>query len=184
MNYSSFSYVKKDQVKPRDPGCYIVSQKNENAERMKYYTTNHIDLLTAKDKLNAFSIDYRDTLFAPSAKNIDVDSRLTQSKLTRCKVKHGFGQLPFPTMPQKHQLSHNNEKITVEDEIRFLDYGNSLKKKTCIPRDSDFYKRSFYIFDDNNNIELPDALLSVERPENMWSELRCGIPTRFDKRTQ
>ena len=181
MNYSNFNINK---TKPRDPGCYIVSQKDDNSSRLKYYTTNHIDLLTAKDKLNAFSIDLRDTLFAPSAKNIDIDSRLTQSKLTRCKVKHGFGQLPFPTMPQKHQLGHNNAKLVEEDQMRFSDYQNNLKKKTCIPRDSDFYKRSFYIFDKNNNIESPDALLSVERPENMWGELRCGRPTRFDKRAQ
>ena len=176
MNFSNFT--------PKNGTVKSFSQRDDNPERLKYYTTNHIDLLSAKDKMNEFSIDYRDTLFAPSAKNIDIDSRLTQSKLTNCRMKYGFGQLPFPTMPQRHQLSHNNEKLDTEDKMRFLDYQNSIKKKTCIPRDSDFYKRYFYIFEGNGQIELPDPLKSVERPENMWGELRCGRPSRFDRRPQ
>jgi hypothetical protein len=186
MNYSNFSYIKNNEIKSKQTpqnNCYIISQKDDNSARLKYYTTNHVDLLTAKDKLNAFAIDYRDTLFAPLAKDIDIDSNLTQSKLTRCKVKHGFGQLPL-IIQQKHQLSHNNEKLSEEDKMRFLDYSNNMKKKTCIPRDSDFHNRFFYLFDDSKNIEKPDALKSVELPENMWQNLRCGRPTRFDKRPQ
>ncbi len=177
MNYSNFTSTKNGEIKS-------FSQRDDNPQRLKYYTTNHVDLLSAKENMNEFSIDFRDTLFAPTAKNIDIDSQLIQSKLTNCKMKYGFGQLPLPTMPQRHQLSHNNEKLDVEDKMKFLDYQNSLKKKTCIPRDSDFYKRHFYIFEGNANVELPDPLKSVERPEINWTEQRIGRGTRFDKRPQ
>lgn len=163
MNYSNFKNKKQDDVK------------------LKYYNTDCTDF---SDRYNPAFVDYRDTLFAPTAKNIDIDSKLIQSKLTNCKVKHTYGQLPYPTIPQKFQLSHNNSKLKEEDQMKFLDYNNSLKKKTCIPKDDKFFNRSFYIFDTSNNIELPNPLNSVERPEICWAELRCGRPTRFDRRPQ
>ena len=47
-------------------------------------------------------------------------------------------------------------------------------KNSCNPRDSEYYNRSFYIFDCTST-EKPDAMKSVE------SELRCGRSSRYLK---
>ena len=90
--------------------------------------------------------------------------------MTNCKVKNIFGQLPLPTVPAKYQTGHGN--LEKEETLRFpLIYEEH--KQAIIPRDEEFYKRSFYIFE---NIEKPDALKSVETPE---FGPRGGVSTRY-----
>lgn len=161
----------------QDDSCFIDQQNADYSKKIKYYTTNHSDLLQAQDNMNFFGIDISDTLFVPSDK-IDIDSSLRNgSKMTNFKTKNeGFGQLPFPTMPARFQMSQNVEKIDVESSFRSNDI-QTFRKKTCLPKDYEYYNRSFYIF--NDEIEKPNAVNSVELPEKGWTFQRSGISTRF-----
>jgi hypothetical protein len=127
---------------------------------------------------NIFNINYSDSLFVPS-EQIDLSSSLRQGgymsdslggQLTNVRLKTSLGQLPLPTLPSKYQSSHNINEIDLEDNLRFQDYTNSLKKNTCVPRDNTFHDRFFTIFSDD--IPLPNPLNSVENFQ------RAGIPSR------
>ncbi len=155
-----------------DDPCAIQQRNTDNNKKLKYITTNHIDLLEAKDKLNFFGIALQDHLFVPNDQ-MDGDSAMRLGEkgniLTNCNIKNEYGQLPFPTMPYKGQLSRGD--IDTEDSIRnFID----VKKHSCLPNDNNFHNRYFYIFD-NESVEEPNALKSVEPVR------RGGISTRFDR---
>jgi hypothetical protein len=158
-----------------EDSCYIQSKDESNAKKLKFITTNHADLLDAKEKLNFFGMAIKDHLFVPS-EQIDEDSSLRLGKTggfsTQCKAKSDFGQLPLPTMPARYQLAHGD--IKVEDELRINP--TAPNKQSCNPRDTEYFKRSFYIFDDNKGIETPNALKSVETKD---FGLRGGLNTRF-----
>ena len=152
-----------------DDGCDIQQRNYSNDKKLKFVTTTHRDLIDAKKRLNYFGVDIQDQLFTPDYL-MDDESKLwlgvTGGKLTNCNVKHEFGELPLPTMPSRYQLYHGD--VQTEDNIRnYLEQN----KNSCNPRDSEFYKRSFYIFD--GCVEVPEAVKSVE--EN----LRCGVSSRY-----
>ena len=86
-------------------------------------------------------------------------------QLTNCRVRHELGELPLPTMPARYQLYHGD--VSIEDSMRNFVGTN---KKSCNPKDEQFYNRSFYTFE---GIEKPDAMKSVEYP------FRCGISSRY-----
>lgn len=178
MNYfsnfddSSFQEVKfREFNKTIDDPCAIQQRNNDNSKKLKFVTTNHIDLLEAKDKLNFFGMTIKDKLFVP-AEHMDEDSNLrygeTGGILTNCNVRHGFGQLPFPTMPSRYQLAHGD--VEIEDSMRNLLEAN---KKSCNPHDMEYYKRSFYLF---NKEDEPIPIKSVE--EKSFGP-RGGVPSRF-----
>ena len=155
-----------------DDPCAIQQRTDDNNKKIKYITTNHIDLLEAKDKLNFYGMTIRDHLFVPS-ENMDQDSFLRYGKtggiVTNPNIKNEFGQLPFPTTPAKYQTAHGN-----------LDVDNSMRtpltetnKQSCNPRDIEFYKRSFSIFE---GIDKPDPLKSVETKD---FGPRGGVNSRF-----
>lgn len=162
-----------------DDPCYLQQEASDNAKKLKFITTNHVDLLEAKDKLNFYGMTVRDQLFVPSDR-IDNFSKLKNGSdgytMTNCKVKNGLGQLPFPTMPSRYQLFHGD--VTVEDSMRNL---RETNKKSCNPSDKDFHNRSFYIFNDEKGIETPKAFMSVESKE---FGPRGGKDTRFINRTK
>ena len=61
LNYFSnfddtkFKDVQKNEFnRTSDDECFIKSRNNENSKKLKFITTNHIDLLENKDKLNFF----------------------------------------------------------------------------------------------------------------------------------
>jgi len=158
-----------------EDSCYIQTKDESNAKKLKFITTNHSDLLDAKEKLNFFGMTVKDQLFVP-AENIDSDSNLRLGKTggvsTNCKAKNEFGQLPFPTMPARYQLAHGD--IGKEDELRINP--GVPNKQSCNPRDTEYFKRSFYIFDEKTGIEIPDATKSVETKD---FGPRGGLNTRF-----
>jgi hypothetical protein len=157
--------------------CYNQQKDFSNNKKLKFVTTNHIDLIEAKDKLNFFGVGIKDQLFVPGDK-IDMYSNLLNgnngNQLTNCNVKNGLGQLPIPTTPYRGQLQHGD--VTIEDSIRNI---LEVKKNSCLPRESDFQKRSFTIFDNSQNIFEPQAIKSVETPAVGFELGRNGIPTRF-----
>lgn len=158
-----------------DDPCAIQQRAQDNDKKIKFLTTNHVDLLEAKEKLNFYGMTIRDHLFVPG-ESMDSDSFLRYGKtggiITNPNIKNEFGQLPFPTMPAKYQTSHGN--FEVEDPMRTpLTESN---RASCNPRDVEFYKRSFYLFDDKLGVETPNPLKSVET-DNFGP--RGGVSTRF-----
>jgi hypothetical protein len=158
-----------------DDPCAIQQRNADNSKKLKFVTTNHADLLNAKSDMNFFGTSIKDQLFVPSEK-VDVYSNLlngnTGSILTNCNVKTGFGQLPLPTLPSQYQLAHGD--VDIEDSIRNL---QEINRKSCNPRENEFYNRSFTLFFPDQNIEIPDANKSVDTNE---MGPRGGISTRFE----
>lgn len=180
--YSNFDSSSFDKYKSNgmnslaDDDCYNQQKDISNGKKLKFITTNYIDLLEAKEKLNFFGIGIKDQLFVPGDK-IDEYSSLLNGKnghtLTNCNVRNEFGQLPIPTTPYRGQLQHGN--VDVEDSIRTL----QVKKHACLPSDDNFQNRSFAIFD---KIDKPQAIFSVETPQAGFLLGRNGAPTRFLER--
>jgi outer membrane protein assembly factor BamE (lipoprotein component of BamABCDE complex) len=157
--------------------CYNQEKDKSNQKKLKFVTTNHIDLLEAKEKQNFFGIGIRDQLFVPG-EQIDAYSSLINGEsgsiLTNCNVRNGFGQLPVPTTPYRGQVSRGD--VLVEDLMR---NNIEVRKNSCLPRDTFFHNRSFYIFDDKLDIQTPQAIKSVETPQIGFELGRNGVPSRF-----
>jgi hypothetical protein len=154
-----------------DDPCAMQVRKSENNKKFKFVTTNHLDLLNAKSDLNFFGMTVKHHLFVPSEKVEDY-SKLRNGesggKLTNINVRHGFGQLPLPTLPSRYQQYHGD--ITIEDSMRNL---LNVKKNSCNPREDTYYDRSFDLFDDKLGIETPDPTKSIV------FGTRGGVSTRF-----
>jgi len=174
------SYDNTDSNRLISDPCAIQAKAADNSKKLKFLTTNHIDLLEGKEKMNFFGIGIHDTLFVPSDK-IDNYSNLLNGtlggELTNFKQHSELGQLPISTMPFRGQLFHGD--VDIEDSMR-----NEIvtKKNACLPRDTEFYDRSFAIFNNKLNIDIPLPLNSVETSEDGFLTGRLGIPSRFINR--
>jgi hypothetical protein len=171
---SSFQSVNwREFNKSIDDPCTIQQRTEDNEKKLKFVTTNHIDLLEAKNNLNFYGMTLKDSLFVPSD-NIDKDSNLRIGShgniMTNCKIRNEFGQLPFPTMPSRYQLHHGD--VDVEDSIRNL---SNTNKKACNPKDDDFHNRYFYIF----GVPGVEKINPVDYVETKKFGPRGGISTRF-----
>jgi hypothetical protein len=159
-------------TKTFDDTCEVQQRTTENNKKLKFVTTNHIDLLEGKESLNFFGLAVKDKLFVPAEK-MDEDSKLrlggTGGMLTQCNVRTGFGQLPFPTIPSKYQVSRGD--VQTENSLRNY---VQMNRNSTNPKDNNFHNRSFYIFD---GIEQPDATKSIQ-PTTFGP--RGGSSTRFD----
>jgi hypothetical protein len=152
-----------------DDPCAMQQRQEDNNKKLKFMTTNHRDLLDGRSTMNYFGMTVKDKLFVP-AENMDAFSELRQGQtgnvMTNCNVKNEYGQLPLPTMPSRYQMSHGD--IQTEDSMRNIVESN---RKTCNPKDSAYYNRHFYLFDDKQGIETPNALNSIQSS-------RVGVSTR------
>lgn len=180
-NFDDSSFKKginREFNKTIDDPCAIQQRNNDNTKKLKYITTNHVDLLEAKDKLNFYGMTIKDQLFVP-ANNINEDSFLRYGKtggvLTNPNIKNIFGQLPFPTMPAKYQTAHGN--VEVEDKFIRVPLLET-NRQSCNPKEINFHNRHFYIFDDSQGIDTPNAVKSVESKE---FGPRGGVSSRFLK---
>lgn len=175
-NFDDSSFKKNNprgQTSLIDDECFVQQKNVENGKKLKYVVTNFQDLADAKEKLNYYGMTVKDRLFVPG-ENMDGDSFLRYGKnggiMTNCNVPNEYGQLPFPTMPSRYQLAHGD--VVIEDSIRNL---HEINKNSCNPRESSYYQRHFYIFDDKNGVETPNAVKSVESKD---FGPRGGVPTR------
>jgi hypothetical protein len=179
---SSFTLLSKNEFnRLSEDLCYKKTREQDNNKRLKFYTTNHADLANAQsERNNFFGIDIEQNLFVPNPENIDKLSGLRNGTLagtmTNCRLRNEFGQLPLQ-MPFKGQVSRGD--VCKEDSLR--NYVEP-KKNACLPKDTEYYKRHFSIFDDTLKIETPNALKSVERPELGFQLGRVGAPSRFDSK--
>jgi len=170
-NFDSSDFKKagvREFNKTRDDPCAQQQTIGDNEKKLKFVTTNFRDLVDAKQSKNFYGMTIKDSLFVPS-EQMDQDSSLRQGDnggiLTQCNTKNGFGALPLPTMPSRFQMYHGD--VLIEDTMRNI---LNTNRKSCYPSNTDFYTRSFYIFD---KIEAPDASKSVETdafgPRGGWS---------------
>ena len=172
-NFEKFKMNEFNRLNEDD--CYIQERTNDNKKKLKYVTTNHIDLINGHN-YNYFGINMKDENWVPGDK-IDTYSSLLNGdsghKLTNCNIKSEFGQLPISTLPYRGSTSHGD--VNKEDSIR-----NQLcpKKKSTLKIESEYNKRVYNIFDDSQCIETPDPTRSVERKENGFFTGRNGISTR------
>ena len=148
-----------------DDECYQQRIASEDTKKLKYTTTNYIDLLEGHNQ-NWFGISMRDQLFTP-AENMDGDSNLRYAPLTNCKVKNNFGQLPIPTLPSLY----NARAQDTDKESKYIWPLNTTERKECQPSDTQFHDRSWYIFPDLKH----QAIKSVQT----GNEYRQGTSTRF-----
>lgn len=176
------AYENTDSTRLSADECAIQAKNTDNKKKLKFITTNNIDLIQGAENMNFFSIGVKDQLFVPSDK-IDCYSNLLNgqngNEMTSKNERRGieFGQLPIPTLPYRGQVSHGS--VDIEDSIR---NNVSPQSKACRPKDTQFYERSFTIFDDSLNIEIPRATKSVEKPEDGFTYGRMGIPSRYCNR--
>lgn len=164
----------REMNKTIDDPCAIQQRADDNSKKLKFVTTNHRDLVDAKDNYNFFGMTIKDKLFIPS-EGVDEFSNLRNGKtgtiLTNCNIRNEFGQLPIPTLPARYQLYHGD--VVIEDSIRNQ---IEMNKKACNPKDTEYHNRHFYIFDEKRGVEVPNAVKSVNTPQ---MGPRGGISTRF-----
>ena len=177
IDSSEFKSSSREFNRTIDDPCANQQRQEDNSKKLKFVTTNFRDLIEAKDQLNYYGMTIKDKLFVP-AENMDEDSKLkygeTGGVITNCKTKHGFGQLPLPTIPSRYQLFHGD--VDIEDSMRNL---SDNTKNACNPRDTEYHNRHFYVFDDSKGIETPDATKSIETSD---FGPRGGLSTRFISR--
>ena len=178
-NDSAFEkYAKNSQNQLREDDCYNQRKDVDNGKRLKYMTTNFIDLANAHTDYNFFGMTVVDNQFVPAPQVIDKYSSLVNGNdggvITNCKGRNEFGMLPV-NIPYKGQAEHGD--VYIEDNIRNY---IQVKKNSCLPRDNQFHDRSFSIF--NCEIEKPEATKSVEQPEQGFCLGRNGLPSRFVRR--
>jgi hypothetical protein len=172
----SFKQGAREFNKTIDDPCAIQQRLEDNNKKIKFVTTNHIDLIEGKDTLNFFGMTVKDQLFVPADK-MDTFSSLRMGQnggqLTNPNIKNEFGQLPMPTMPSRYQLFHGD--VNIENSMK-----NEIEpnKRSSNPSDQNFQNRTFYIFDDKQGVETPNPMKSVE-PDEFGP--RGGKSTRFDK---
>lgn len=173
----------RDFNRTKDDACAIQLKNSDNNKKLKFVTTNHKDLLEAKDKLNYYGMTIKDHLFVPS-EEIDKDSFLRYGEnggvMTNCNVKNVFGQLPLPTMPSKFQTGHGNLNYVSED-MRFPQLPPINNRQSCNPREKEYQNRTFYIFNNKLGIEEPNPVRSIETA-NFGP--RGGVNSRFLAKNQ
>jgi len=182
FNDSSFlKYQKMEFNRIGEDDCNNQLKEGQNQQRLKYYTNNFADLIRGQAvKDNFFGLAKEDNLWVPSPEVIDKYSNLVNGKkgleLTNPNIKNEFGMLPIQA-PYLGQSSHGD--VLIEDSIRnYIE----VKKNSCLPYDNNFEQRSFTIFNDKQNIEVPQAIKSVETPEIGFKTGQVGVNTRFDNR--
>lgn len=103
------------------------------------------------------------------ATGIDVSSNLESYKLTNMREINQFGQLPLPTIPDLSKGCYN-----VGAETALFQGRNGFTRKSELPKDVAYYKRSFQVFDSLHY-----------NPENYAVEPfpRIGSDTRYVPKT-
>ena len=163
---STFSFTPtRNLTRLADDECEQQKRNTEDRTKMKYFTTNHIDLLEGHTQ-NWFGISMRDQLFTP-AENMDGDSNLRYAPLTNCKVKNNYGQLPIPTLP----ALYNAHVQDTDKQAEFIWPLHNRERGECQPRDANFHNRSWYIFPEMKH----QAIKSVQSS----NDYRQGTSTRF-----
>lgn len=144
--------------------CDIEADCKRSMKTLKYYTQNFFD----KDIIQNRGIFFNDGFGIPACE-IDQSTAFREGKNTNLNLLQNLPALPLPTTAS---FVKGQGDVLVEQDLRsnttFRD------RKTCKPRDNEYYQRSFYIFD---NMPI--------RPNGCWENvvqrsngLRGGVDTR------
>lgn len=145
-----------------DP-CNIKLDNSQSQKPMKYYTQNFFD----KEVVQNRGINFHDGFGTPSCK-IDQNTKTRFGTPTNLNVLQNLPALPLPTTAS---YVKGQGPVLVEQRIR---PEIARTDKTCQPREVDFYKRHFSIFD-----HLPVAPNEcVDNVVQKGSAFRQGIDTR------
>lgn len=127
--------------------------KNAN-KRMKYYTTNYF----TSDIKSQPGVNSYDGFGTPS-QEINVGTALEHSIITNPRIKQDWRPL---------QLNYGSMAIAGPT----ITHTNERDRKSCNPRENEFYKRSFYTLDINPNATQKS------------SAFRQGVDSRNDSREE
>lgn len=178
-NFGDATFKKTTEMnRLKQDNCYNQRKDIDNGKKLKYAVTNFTDLADAQTDKNFFGIDISANKYGPSPNEIDDYSNLINGTksgtLTNCKKRKKFTAFPLNEQYKGH-AQHGD--ILKRDQIR-----NSIqiKKKSILPKSSDYYNRVFHIFDESQDIDTPDPSKSIETPSSGFILGRSGAPSRFD----
>ncbi len=145
--------------------CNLDKDEQQSTKSLKYYTQNFFDKEIIQNRGVFFHSGFNSV---PPPCKIDDDTSARFGKMTNINLVQNLPALPLPTTASYYK---GQGPVQVEDYIR-PQHDRSLKQ--CNPKDSEFYNRSFYIFD-----SLP------VKPNECWENYvqtgpsyRQGVDTR------
>lgn len=149
-----------------EDACYKQAKDYSNGQILKFQTTNHLDLLNAHKDFNHFTMSATESHGKVTGDRVDTYSKLANAQHTNEKYKGSFGMLPLNPAFKGNTVQDTD----TESSIRNL---QNPRKNSCLPRESEFYNKSFYIFSNEN----------VPRPEKAVEANRVGLSSRFSCRS-
>ncbi len=145
-----------------DP-CNLTRDEIESTKQLKYYTRNFFDENIVQNR----GIFFNDGFGIPSCE-IDHSTTARLGTVTNKNLIQNLPSLPLPTTAS---FSKGQGSVTIEDKLR---PGAERQRKQCNPRDTEYYNRSFYIFD-NLPIKPNECVDNVVQKGPMY---RQGVSTR------
>lgn len=115
---------------------HLSRKEKESMKSMKYYTQNFFDKTVIQNR----GIFFHDGFGIPSCE-IDNSTANRFGDVTNLNLVQSLPTLPLRTTAS---LAKGQGPVEIEDKIRPV-HDRNLKQ--CNPKDTDFYKRSFSIFD-------------------------------------
>lgn len=143
--------------------CCQTAREQDSTKAFKFYTQNFFDQDVKLDR----GINFSDGFGIPS-KGIDISSTFRQGQPTKLKFPASLPAFPLPTTAS---FARGRGDVAIEDSLRAK--GNSTEKKHEKPRESNYYRRNFQIFDSlpiYPNMCYQNYVAPIER--------RQGIDTR------
>jgi hypothetical protein len=141
--YSQFDLIKKagSETRQRGDTCgkdtlNATAREVDSTKPLKYFTTNFFD---NEVKLSR-GINFSDGIGIPMCR-VDIDSKQRYAPITNLNFPQSLPALPLPTTAN---YSKGQGPVDIEDSIRNQ---YQRERKDCIDKDTQYYKRSFGIFD-------------------------------------
>lgn len=151
-----------------DDHCEVTQREVEAHKPLKYYTTNYHD--RDFQKVSERGINFTDGLGIPSC-SIDSDTDLRRSNNTTLNLPLTLPALPLATTPAKTN-GFGQGDVDTEQYLRPRT-DNFDNFNACRPRETDYYKRSFQIFD--NLCRKPQVIKHTVQKNHNY---RGGVDTR------
>lgn len=165
-----------------EDSCYKKSKELNNERKLKYFTTSFNALKEQKEDGTLMGMRMKKTQNA-TGDNLDEYSEFIgkqeRAQPSRCGGCRDITETREPYFNASYKGAQEQKERNFADETKLRDGDFETKKKACLPLDTEAYNRSFTIFVPEEGIETPNALDSVETPENGFALGRKGIPSRY-----
>lgn len=146
--------------------CNMDKDEIQSMKPLKHFTRNFFDKKIIQDR----GINFQDGFGTPSCK-IDHSTNMRFGTSTNLNLPLNLPALPLPTTAS---YVKGQGPVSVEQRIRPR---QTKELKSCNPRDTEYYKRHFYIFDHLS--VTPNGC--VDNVVQNGPAFRQGVPTRFVK---